>query len=106
MDGRLASAVVAGNEQHDPVAACDGLLEGAVDRVPRLIKIVTVEVEDTIGFDIAGLKLAVPAPVQRQTRRGSSGRGGSSSADRRFDKRRLCDRLLGFSWWGCEAFAR
>jgi hypothetical protein len=97
VDGRLAGAVVAGNEQHDPVPACDGLLEGPVDRAPRLIEIVTVEVEDTIGFDIARPELAVPTAIQRQTRRGSSRRGGSSSADRRFDDRRLCDRLLGFS---------
>jgi len=69
MDGRLAGAVVAGNEQHDPVAACDGLLQGAVDRVPGLIEIETVQVEDAIGFDIARPELAVPTAVQRQARR-------------------------------------
>ena len=67
--GGSPATVVTGNEQHDPVAACDGLLQGAVDRVPRLIEIETVKVEDAIGFDIAGPKLAVPTAVQRQTRR-------------------------------------
>ena len=106
MDGRLAGAVVAGNEQHDPVAACDGLLQGAVDRVPGLIEIETVQVEDAIGFDIARPELAVPTAVQRQTRRWPNGHGGRSRADRRFHNCRICDRRLGFSWWGCEAFAR
>ena len=106
VDRWLAGAVVAGNEQHDPVAACDRLLKDAVDRVPRLVEIVTVEVEDAIGFDIARLELAVPAAVQRQTRRRSSGRSRGSSANRCFDNRALLDRVLSFGWWGWKAFAR
>ena len=53
LDWWLASAVMASNEQHDPIAAHDGLLEGTIDRIPRLVERVTVEVEDAIGFDVS-----------------------------------------------------
>ena len=105
VDGRLSGAVVPGNEQHDPVAASNGMLQDAVDRAPRLVEIVTVEVEDAIGIDFARLEIAVPTAIQRQPRRGSRRRGRSSSADRCFYTRTLCDLLLSFSWWGWEAFA-
>ena len=97
LDRWFASAVVTGNEQHDPVPARDRVIESAVDRDPSLIEIVTVEVEDAIGFDIARQELAVPTAVQRHTGRGSSGSGTSWRADRRFDNRPLSDRLLSFS---------
>ena len=80
LDRGLAGAMVTGNEQHDPVAACDGLLEGTVNRGPRLVEIVAVEVEDAIGFDIARPKPTIPTAVQRNTRRGSGGRDRRSSA--------------------------
>jgi hypothetical protein len=59
----FAGAMVTRDEQHDPISTRDGLLQDAVDRGPCLVKIVSVEVEDAIGFDVARAQSAIPTAV-------------------------------------------
>jgi hypothetical protein len=50
---RLAGTVMAGDEQHDPVAPRDRQLEQVVDCIPCLVEIVAVKVEHAIRLDPA-----------------------------------------------------
>lgn len=98
LDRWFAHPMVTGDEKHDPISARDGLLERAVNRGPRLVEIVTVEVEDAIGLDIARVEPAVPTAIQRLARSGM--RGGSSSAHHWLWRRWLCRWFRCLSWWG------
>jgi len=61
---RLASAVMAGDQEQEPVAAPDRLLERAVDRAPGGIQRHSVKVEHAIGFDRPAPQPAVPAAIE------------------------------------------
>ena len=65
LDRWFAGAMMASDQKEDPVTSRNPLLESAVDRVPRLVDIQTVQVKDTVGFDATARQLPVPAPVQR-----------------------------------------
>ena len=52
-DRRIARAVVAGDEQHDALAAADGLLKTAVDRSPSRVEAHSMKIENAIGLDHA-----------------------------------------------------
>ena len=71
LHGRLARAVVAGNEQDDTLAAGDRTLEPAVDGAPGLVEVEPVKVDHPVRFDRARPKAPVPRAVER---------GGSSAA--------------------------
>ena len=58
---RIASPLVAGNEQNQPLAPRDCALEAVVDGLPCRIKAVTVEVDDSVGLDAATGEAPVPA---------------------------------------------
>jgi hypothetical protein len=47
-DWRLTRTVMTGDEQKDAVAACDRLLESAIDRVPRGVEGHSVQVEHPV----------------------------------------------------------
>jgi hypothetical protein len=52
-DGRIARPVMAGDEQHDALAAADGLLKTAVDRSPSRVEAHSMKIENAIGLDHA-----------------------------------------------------
>ena len=60
LDGRLAGPVVAGDQQQDAISAVDRLLEVAVDRRPGAVQVEAVEVEHSIGLEIAAADALVP----------------------------------------------
>ena len=61
LDRRLAGPMMAGDEQHDAVAARDRLLERAVDRAPGAVEVHAVKVEDAVGLDSAASAAAGPS---------------------------------------------
>jgi hypothetical protein len=61
---RLTGAVVAGDQQYDPLASSYRLLEAAVDRRPGRIEIHAVEVEYPVRFDCPATHPFVPAAVE------------------------------------------
>ena len=61
LDRRLARPVMTGNEQDNPVAGVNRLLETAVDRAPRGVEGHAVEIERPIGLSRARAKPPVPA---------------------------------------------
>lgn len=63
-DRRLARAVMAGDQEHDPLAPRDRLLECAVNRLPGSIEAHPVKVDDAVGFDGAAAQPPVPAAVE------------------------------------------
>ena|SRR5437763_6837204 len=63
-DRWLARPMMAGNEEDDPVARVNRLLQSAVDRAPRTLESHSVKVEDPIGFGGARAKPPVPACVE------------------------------------------
>ena len=69
---------MAGDQEHDPLAAGDRPLERAVDRAPRAIEVHPVKVEHAVGLDRAGAK---PDPSRRRAWRDANpprnGGGGS-----------------------------
>ena len=81
-DRRFARAVVARNEQHQPVSACDGLLEHSINRSPCGIKVHAVEVEHTVGLDIAALEFFLPASIEGLVANPGRPGAGSSRASR------------------------
>ena len=64
LDGRLARAVMSGNQQQDAVAACDGLVESAIDRGPGAVEGQSVKVENAIRLDRTAAKPLVPGAVE------------------------------------------
>ena len=49
LDRWIAGPRMAGDQQHDPLAALDRTLERDVDGAPRSVEVVAVKVDDTIG---------------------------------------------------------
>ena len=64
LDGRLAGAGMAGNQQHDAVAALDGLLQAPVDRGPGAVQRVAMEIDGAVGLDRPFGEAPVPAAVE------------------------------------------
>ena len=60
LDRRLARPVMTGNEQDNPVAGVNRLLETAVDGAPRTVERHPVQVEHPIGLGRARAKPPVP----------------------------------------------
>ena len=98
LDRGVARAMMAGNQQHDPVAGTNGALKPAINRLPGGVEGHPVEVEDAFGLDCAAAQTLVPATVQRalanrfgwRRRLGLWAGPGSSCADGfRFRLRRL-----------------
>jgi hypothetical protein len=76
LDRRLSRAMMTGDQQHDALAAGDGVAKPAVDRPPRAVEGHAVEVEDSVGLDNAVTQPPVPAAVERVARnRPRRGRG-------------------------------
>ncbi len=65
LDRRLSWPMMPRNEQEHSVAAPDCPLERFVNRLPRLIEVHAVKVEDAIGLDRAGAQAPVPCAVER-----------------------------------------
>ncbi len=107
--GGSPGAVMAGNQQHAPgrraAIACSS---AAVDRVPGLVEIEAVKVEDAVGLDIARPRACGPS-CRRASRPGvgRAGMAGDRAADRRLRNwRGFGDRRLGFSWSRLRARSR
>ena len=64
LNRRLARSMMTGNQQHDPIAARDSLLECAVDRDPCAVEIHAMQVEYSIWLDQTAAKLPIPGPVE------------------------------------------
>jgi len=71
LDRRLARPVMTGNEQDEPVASVNCLLETAVDRAPGAVEGHPVEVEHPIGLGRARPEPPVPARVERSPEPGT-----------------------------------
>ena len=63
-DRRIAAAMVAGYEQHDPISSRDRLFQCTVDRPPGAIEVHAVEVENSVGDDGARTQFLVPTAIQ------------------------------------------
>ena len=48
---RIALALMAGNQQQNPVTRGYGAFQRVIDRGPGAIEAVTMEIEDPVGFD-------------------------------------------------------
>jgi hypothetical protein len=66
LNGRVARAMVAGDQQYNALIARYGLFKRAVDRLPRRVQVHAVKIEDAVGFDGAAAQPFVPAAVQRR----------------------------------------
>jgi hypothetical protein len=53
LDGWLAGAGMAGDQQHDALAAVDGLLQAPVNRGPGAVQRVTVKIDGAVRIDCA-----------------------------------------------------
>ena len=65
LDRRITFSGMAGDQQQDPFAARDRGFERAVDRLPRLVEIVAMEIEDPVGLNRAALEPPIPTAVER-----------------------------------------
>ncbi len=65
LDRRLAGSVMAGDQQHQPVARGNCSLEPGIDCAPRGIEVHAVEVENPVRRDLALAQALVPAAVER-----------------------------------------
>jgi hypothetical protein len=65
LNRRITAAVVASNQQQDPISATDCMLEGAIDRPPGRVEVHAVEVEHAVRLDITAPQPFVPAAVKR-----------------------------------------
>lgn len=61
---RIALPLMARNQQQNPLASDGRPLQRTVNRVPRPVEGVTMEVEHPIGLNSSGAQAAVPAAVQ------------------------------------------
>lgn len=64
LDGRIAWAVMTGDQQQDAVAARDRLLQTPVDCSPGDIEVHAVEVEHAVGLNCPAPQSLVPAAVE------------------------------------------
>lgn len=76
LDRWLAGAVVAGNQQHQPVARGNGSLKAGVDCAPGGVEVHAVKVEHAVGPDLALAQPLVPAAVERFANSASRRRNG------------------------------
>lgn len=53
LDRRIAGPLMAGDQEDDAFAVNDRLLQRPVDRLPGAIEVVTVEIDDPVGADVA-----------------------------------------------------
>ncbi len=67
---RIAAAMVAGYEQHDPISSRDRLFQCTVDCAPGAIEVHPVEVENSVGHDGARTQFLVPTAIQGGSRPG------------------------------------
>ena len=65
-DRRLAGALMAGDQQHDPLAARDRLLQRRGRSPPRAVEVHPVQVDDAVGLDARRARSPVPAAVERR----------------------------------------
>jgi hypothetical protein len=56
--------MMTGDQEQDALAAVYGLIEAAIDRLPRTVEIHTVKIEHSVGLDIAGSQTSVPASIE------------------------------------------
>lgn len=84
-DRRLARSMVAGDEEQDPVAPRDRLLERAIDCSPGAIEAQSMEVDNTVRLERTALQAPVPASIEgradRRPLRGSCARYGDALDD-------------------------
>jgi hypothetical protein len=66
LDWRLTRPVVAGDQQEYPILSSDRRFEPAVDRLPCLVEIHPVKVENTVRFDCSRAKPPVPSAIERR----------------------------------------
>lgn len=86
-DRRIAGALMAGNQEKEPLAARDRLLERAIDRSPGAVEAHPVEIDHPVRCNSPGGELAIPACIE--------GRAGSRLPE---GARRGFPRLLGRLW--------
>ena len=65
LDRWFAAPFMACNQQHDAVTGVDRLLQCTVDRLPRPVEVMAVEVERAVGLDIARPQSPIPTAVER-----------------------------------------
>ena len=63
-DRRVARPVVAGDEQHDPVARADRALQPTIDRLPGGVEGHAVEIENAVRLDAPAPQALVPTAVE------------------------------------------
>jgi hypothetical protein len=68
LDRRLARPMMAGDQEHDAVAAGNRLVEAAVDCMPGAVEVHSVEVEDSVDLDVASAQPLIPAAIERFSR--------------------------------------
>ena len=62
---RIAFAFMPGNQEQYAISRGDGPLQRPVDRLPRPVQRMAVQVEHAIGFQAAGAEPSVPASIER-----------------------------------------
>jgi hypothetical protein len=65
-EGRLAVALMAGDEQHHPVPGSNRALEPLIDGLPGAIKTVAVEIDRSIRHHPSAYKPPIPTAVERR----------------------------------------
>ena len=61
---------MAGNQQNKALSDLNCPLQRLVDRSPCLVKVAAVQVQHSVRFDRTGPQAAIPARVQRPSRKG------------------------------------
>lgn len=64
-DWRLTRPLMPSDQENDPIAARDCLLERSVDRPPGAIETQSVKVDSPVGLKSAATKAAVPRTIER-----------------------------------------
>lgn len=60
----IASSLVPGDEQHNPFPRRDRAFERPVDFLPRAVETVAVQIERSVGLDLARGQPPVPATIK------------------------------------------
>ena len=94
LHGRFPGSCVTGDEKQDSVPRGDCPVQPDIDRIPGLVEVQPVKIQNPVGLDGSGFQLLVPARIQRawsrlRTWRQWLGRRRDSSNSSR------CARLLG-----------
>jgi hypothetical protein len=72
-DRRLARAVMAGDEEHQPLSPRNRLVERSIDRTPGTVEAHPVKVDDMVRSDRPAAEPAIPATVESRSDRATSG---------------------------------